>query len=84
MAPKPTIRLTSDVGTGEVGGEDDVFLGRQCGHEIERLEDEADIIAAQLGQAGVVKVGDVLITRIGVPRGRHVEASHAVHGGRLA
>jgi hypothetical protein len=39
--------------------EGDVFLRVQHRHEVEELEDEADVAAAQLGQLGVVQVGDV-------------------------
>ena len=76
--------LAIDFRPGEIGWEDDVLFGRECGHEIERLEDETDVIASQFGQAGVVQSAYVLITDEGLPRRRQVEPRHAVHESRLA
>ena len=62
-----------DLGPGQIGRQGDVLAGGQRGHQVERLEDEADAVAAQLGQAGVVEQADVLVADEGVARGRHVE-----------
>jgi len=43
-----------DLGSGEIDRQHDVLPGRERGHKIERLEDEADVVAAQLSEAGVV------------------------------
>ena len=69
---------------GQVGRQRDVLAGGERGDEVERLEDEADPVAPHLGQALVVEVADVEVADEGLPRGRAVEAGHAVHQRRLA
>src|SRR6185312_7753232 len=54
------------------------------GEQVEELEDEAEFVAAQLGQLAVVEVGDVDAVERHRPRGRGVEPGEDVHQGRLA
>ena len=62
----------------------DVLLGRQHRQQVEELEDEPELVAAQLGQRAVVEpceLGPVDETEPDVGR---VEAGEDVHQGRLA
>ena len=73
-----------DVAAGDRQGQDDVLLGRQHGQEVERLEDEPDLLPPQLGQIVVVErcyLGAVDRDRSG---GGPVEPREAVHQRRLA
>jgi len=53
------------------------------GQEVERLEDETDLLVADRGELVVVEVGDLgLVQPVGAERGR-VETPEEVHEGRL-
>ena len=54
------------------------------GQQVEGLEDEADVAAAQLGQRLVAHRGDVLAADVDGALGRAVEAGEQVHQRRLA
>ena len=69
---------------GESGREGDVLGRRERRHEVERLEDEADPIAAQLGELLVVELGDVGVADQHGARREVVEPGDAVHQRRLA
>jgi hypothetical protein len=73
-----------DPGPGQVGGQGDVLGRGQRRDQVEGLEDEADLVPAQPGEAGVIQPADVLAAHEGLPRRRAVEARHAVHERRLA
>ncbi len=45
--------------SGQLQRQGDVLHDRQRGQQVEGLEDEADPVAAQLGQLGVVQAGEV-------------------------
>ena len=76
--------LLVDLLPRQVGRQGDVLAGGQRGHQVERLEHEADPVAPQLGEPLVVEASDVEVAHEAVPRGRPVEAGHAVHQGGLA
>ena len=57
---------------------------RQHRQQVEELEDEAELVAAQLGQLAVVEAGDLVAVERDRARGRRVEAGEDVHQGRLA
>ena len=65
-------------------GQRDVLGRGQRRHQVEVLEDEADAVAPQPGEPGVVELPDVLTAHVGRARGRPVQARHAVHERRLA
>src|SRR5581483_403948 len=52
--------LPVDLGPGQVGREGDVLGRGQRRNQVEGLEDEADLVPAQFGEAGVVEAADVL------------------------
>ena len=62
----------------------DVLLRRQHRDQVEELEDEAELVAAQLGERGVVEPGDLRAVERDRARGRPVEPGEDVHQGRLA
>src|SRR5690348_11499240 len=76
--------LPVDLGPGQVGREGDVLRRGQRGDQVEGLEDEADLVAAQPGEPGVVEPADLLAADERLPRRRPVQAGHAVHERRLA
>jgi hypothetical protein len=61
-----------------------VLFGGEHRQEVEELEDEADVLAAQLRQARVVEIGDVDPFDGDRAGGRLVEARQDVHQRRLA
>ena len=61
-----------------------VLLRRQHRQQVEELEDEADVAAAQFRQLAVVHGRDVLAVDLHGPRRRAVEAGEQVHERRLA
>src|SRR5215204_97685 len=61
----------------------DVLLGGQDGHQVEELEDEAQLVAPQLGQAAVVQPGDLLAVDPHLAAGRMVEPGEHMHQRRL-
>ena len=67
----------------ERNGQRDVLARRQRRHQVEVLEDEADAVAPQPGEPGVVELPDVLPAHVRRPRRRPVQARHAVHERRL-
>ncbi len=52
--------------------------------QVEGLEDEADLVAAQLGELALLEVGDLGAVEDDAALGRLVEAGEDVHEGRLA
>ena len=62
----------------------DVLDGVERRHEVERLEDEADAVPAQLRQLPLAEAGEVDVADVGRAGGQLVEAGHAVHQRRLA
>ena len=69
---------------GDRQRQQDVLLGGQRRQQVELLEDEADLVAAQLGQAGVAQAGDLGVADVDLAAGDRVEAGQAVHQRRLA
>src|SRR6187200_785505 len=69
---------------GDRERQNQVLLGGQDRDQVEELEDEAELVAAQLGQLAVVEMGDVDAVELDRARGRLVEAGEDVHQGRLA
>ena len=49
-------------------GQQDVLLGGQRGQQVELLEDEADLLAAQLGQPAVAQAGDLGLADVDLRR----------------
>src|SRR5882757_2284088 len=72
------------LGAGEGQRQPDVLQRRQRGHEVERLEDEADLGAPQQGQLPVGEFAEVRPAQEDVPGRQRVEAGQAVQQGRLA
>ena len=68
----------------EVEGEEDVRLHVEGGHEVERLEHEADPAAAQDRQLAVAERGDVGVAEPHATRGGRIQSGHDVHERRLA
>ena len=62
----------------------DVLLRRQRRQQVERLEDEADVLAAQARELAVVHARDVLAGDVDRARAGRVEAGEQVHQRRLA
>ena len=65
-SPRPTLAISSStqavvgLAAGEREREEDVLLRRQHRQQVEELEDEADVLAAELGQLVVVERGDLV------------------------
>ena len=74
--------LAADAGVEE--GELDVGLGSGAGQEVEALEDETDLEAADLGEAVVVECADVGAVKAVEAGGGHVETADDVHEGGFA
>jgi hypothetical protein len=72
-----------DVAAGDREGERDVLLRRQHGQQVEGLEDEADLLPAQLGQVLVVERRDLGAVDLNRARSRPVKPGEAVHEGGL-
>ncbi len=70
--------------TGDRERQHQVLLGGEHRQQVEELEDEAELLAAQLGQLAVVEAGDLLAVEQDGAGGRLVEAGEDVHQGRLA
>jgi hypothetical protein len=68
---------------GDVQGQRDVLERRQGRQQVERLEDEAHLVAAQTGQVPVVEPRQLRVADPGAARGQLVQACHAVHQRRL-
>ena len=76
--------VTVDLAPGERGREHDVLLRGQRGHQVERLEDEADPVAPQLGEPAVVERRDVGVADVHRARRERVEPGDAMQQRRLA
>jgi len=76
--------LMVGLAAGDRERQDQVLLGGEDRQQVEELEDEAELVATQPGQLGVVEAGDLLAVEDDRPRGRPVEAGEDVHQGRLA
>jgi hypothetical protein len=62
----------------------DVLLSRQRRQQVERLEDEADLAAAQLGQPAIPHRGDLLAAHVHGAGARAVKPGEQMHQRRLA
>ena len=69
---------------GKRAGQGDVLGRGQRRHQVERLEDEADPVAAELRELAVVELRDVGVADQHGAGGEVVEAGDAVHQRRLA
>jgi hypothetical protein len=69
---------------GDREREQDVLLRGEDRQQVEGLEDEADLVAAQLGQAAVVEAVELDAVEDDGARGRAVEAGEDVHERGLA
>ncbi len=76
--------LLVDLAAGDVHREGDVLERRQGGQQVERLEDEADVIAAQLGQLLVPQPDQLGVADHRGAGGDGVQTGHAVHQRGLA
>ena len=72
------------VAAGELQRQEDVLARVEDRQQVEELKDEADVVAAQLGELAVVEPGEVDAVDHDRARGRAVEAGEDVHQGRLA
>ncbi len=81
--PSSSQRLVG-LAAGEVHRERDVLQRGQRRHQVERLEDEADPVAAQLVSVLVVERVRSTSPIRRLPGGDRVEPGQAVHEGRLA
>jgi hypothetical protein len=68
---------------GEALRERDVLACRQCRDQVERLEDEAELVATQLRAPLLVHRGDIVAVDEHLARRECVEAGHVVHQRRL-
>src|SRR5690606_29027605 len=73
-----------DLAARDVHREGDVLEGGEGGDEVERLEDEADAVAPQLGHPLVGQGRQIGVADEDRSGGRAVETCEAVHEGRLA
>ena len=71
------------VAPGDRERQQDVLLRGEDGQQVEGLEDEPDLVAAQLGQAGVVEPGELGAVERHRAARRLVEAGEQVHERRL-
>lgn len=62
----------------------DVLIGRQGGHQVERLKDEADFLATKFGERFVFQRRQLNVVNDGCSLGQAVESGDAVHQGGLA
>ena len=69
---------------GEQGRQLDVLLGRQLVHEVERLEDEADLVSAELGEGPLGELVDAPPVQPQLAGGRSVEPAEEMEQRRLA
>ena len=86
----PTVRISWStqalvgLAAGDRERQHQVLLGGQDRQQVEELEDEAELVAAQLGQLAVVEGGDLDPVELDRAAGRLVEAGEDVHQRRLA
>src|SRR5690606_26501770 len=71
-------------GAGDGGGEGDVLFCGEGGQEVELLEDEADLVAAEFGEGFVAQAGDGGVADGDGAAVGGVESGQAVHERRLA
>ena len=76
--------LRVDLLAGDIQGQGDVLRRREGGDQVEGLEDEADALAAQAGEATLVHGGDHVAVEHDLPGGDRVQAGQAVHERGLA
>ena len=69
---------------GDLHRQEDVLLRREHRQEVEELEDEADVVAAQRRQPGVVEAGDLGVADPHLPAVGVVQPGEDVHERRLA
>jgi len=69
---------------GDFGDEGDVFASGEAGDEVVELEDEADGLAAKLGEAAIASVGQVLVAKDDLPAGGDIEATEDIQQGGFA
>ena len=70
--------------TGDLDRQHDVLRRGQRRQQVERLEDEADLVAAQQGERLVLQRRDLGVADVDLPGGRPVEAGQHVQQRRLA
>src|SRR5215510_7498847 len=63
---------------------EDVFVGRERGDQMERLKNEADQPAAQLGQLVLTHSGDLALAQTDAARSRRVESGDQAEQRRFA
>ena len=80
----PVEVVAVDPPAGDVQGQGDVLLRAQGGHQVEGLEDEADVLAAQPGESAPAHGRDLLPVERDRPGGGRLQARQAVHEGGLA
>lgn len=73
-----------DRATGQDERQCDVLLGRQRRDEVERLEDEADVLAAHQGTCGVAESADRVAGQPDLSAGDLAESGDHVHQSGLA
>src|SRR5215217_5790120 len=78
------IPVAIHLGPGDVDRQRDVLGGRERRHQVERLEDEADLLAPQQGQLLLGQRRQVHVADEDLAAGRRVEAGHAVQQRGLA
>ena len=87
---RPTASMTvrrqasSALAAGERERQDDVLVGGQRGEQVEALEDEADLVAAQLRELLLLEPGDLDAVDADPAAGGLVEAGEDVHERALA
>ena len=77
--------LAADLATALVGqGKLDVLEHGVLGDQVVRLEDEAEVAAADLGELIIVEPRDVVLTQQVLAAGRAIETAQQVEHGALA
>ena len=61
-----------------------ILPGVEGGDEVEALEDEADLLVADVGELPVRQLGDVHAVQVVVPVGGDIQAAQDIHEGGLA
>ncbi|HUI36577.1 MAG TPA: ATP-binding cassette domain-containing protein, partial [Gaiellaceae bacterium] len=83
LISKPSV-VFADEPTGNGKREQDVLLGGQHRKQVEELEDEADVLAAQLRDLVVAELAKLRAGDVWIAAGRPVERGQDVHQRRLA
>ena len=87
---KPTLAISSPIparvglAPGDLERQEDVLLRGEHRQQVEELEDEADVVAAQRGQPGVIEAGDLDVADPHLPLVGLVEPGQDVHERGLA